>query len=216
MTELLPSSSAVADVLALRGQRGWLTPPLQPVASTGARLVLRAFGVSIERRESGAVFAPMYDVLSDRHTGELLLVAGALPLEGAMFGEILAIAARGAGFAAAAVDGVVRDIDTLATLGLPVYASATGIAGPQGRAHVASVGGVVYIGDVAVATGDFILLDEAGAVRVGGDETERDEVIVAALEYERAEGEVLAAMRAGEPLSTAYRHKAEAVARLRR
>lgn len=210
----LPSTSAIADVLALRGSDGWLTPPLQPVVAAGTTVFGRASTVRIERRDTGANWAPMYDVLSADHTGEVLVIAGATAIPGAIWGEILATAAGNAGFVGVALDGTARDITTLGAHGLPLCAAATGIAGPQGTAHLAAVGEPVNIGGVQIEGGDLIAIDDGGCVRIpaAGAAT----IIADALAYEDGEAEVLAALTRGEPLTSAYVHKSNVVARLRR
>ena len=214
MTVPTASTSAIADVLALRGQGGWLTPPLSAVVPATCRASAEVVTVQIERRDVGADFKPMYEVLSQDHRGKVLVIAGALDVGGAIWGEILTVAAMQAGFVAVAVDGFVRDIPAMTALAFPVYASGSAVVGPQGRAHVASIGATVTVGGFEVASGDHVVLDDAGCVRIKSSEI--DDVLRAATAYEEAEEKVLTALASGERLSSAYRHKADAVARLRR
>ena len=139
------STSAIADVLALKGRSGWLTPPLQPVVAARCPVVGEAVTMQIERREPGRDsgpgpdFTPMYEVLSGDHEGKILVIAGATAVGGAVWGEILARSARQAGFAGVALDGFARDLGALQELALPIYAAGTAVVGPQGRAHVSAV-----------------------------------------------------------------------------
>ena len=210
----LPSTSAIADVQALRGGAGWLTPPLQPVAPATQPVAGRAVTVQIEHRAQGPDFSPMYEVLSTDHSGAVLVIAGATAIPGAIWGEILSVAATGAGFVGVALDGTARDVSTLQDGPLSVYATNTAIAGPQGTAHVAAVGVPVTIGGVQINDGDLVVIDDGGCVCVPA--ADADSVVADALGYEDAEGEVLRALAAGEPLTSAYRHKSAFVARLRR
>ena len=214
MTVPTASTSAIADVLALRGEGGWLTPPLTPMVPATCRASAEVVTVRIERRDSGADFKPMYEVLSSDNKGKVLMVAGAIEIGGAIWGEILTVAAIQAGFAGIAIDGFVRDLAAMSALGFPVYASGTAVVGPQGRAHVAAVGEVVSIGGFDVAPGDHVVMDDSGCVRLRAHEV--NEVLAAATEYEKAEEEVLRALASGERLRSAYSHKADVVARLRR
>jgi regulator of RNase E activity RraA len=95
-----------------------------------------------------------------------------------------------------------------------MYASGTAVVGPLGHAHVVSVGTVVNIGGCEIAPGDHVVLDDSGCVRIKANELQ--EVLLAATEYEEAEEKVLSAITSGERLNSAYRHKADVVARLRR
>ena len=212
------STSAIADVLALKGRSGWLTPPLQPVVAARCPVVGEAVTMRIERRDVSAGgdapdFTPMYDVLSGDHAGKVLVIAGAVDVGGAVWGEILAHSARQAGFAAIALDGFVRDLGALHDLALPIYASGTAVVGPQGQAHVSAVNVDVVINGVTVSPGDTIVLDDSGCVCL--QSTISSDVLSAAALYERAEEEVLGALAAGERITSAYKYKSSAVARLK-
>lgn len=214
LTDRLPSASAIADVLALRGADGWLTPPLQPRVPAAAVARGAALTIRLEHRSSGADFSPMYEVLSSPMEGRVLVVAGATAIHGAVWGEILSIAAVRSGAVGVLVDGMVRDLGAVSDLGLPLYSTSTGVVGPYGTAHVVATNGSVDIGGVSVDDGDEIVLDASGCVRLPAATAAavRDD----ALAYEDAEAELMAAMQRGEPLSSAYTYKATLVARLRR
>ena len=107
------STSAIADVLALRGQSGWLTPPLAPIVAARCPVVGEVVTVQIERRDSGADFKPMYEVLSAVQAGKVLVIAGAIEIGGAIWGEILTASAQQAGFVGVAIDGFVRDVTAM-------------------------------------------------------------------------------------------------------
>ena len=211
------STSAIADVLALKGRDGWLSPPVQPIVAARCPVVGEAVTMRLERRDpaSGVTpdFTPMYSMLSGDHQGKILVVAGAMAIGGAVWGEILGQSARQAGFAGVVIDGYVRDLGALHDLGLPVYASGVAVVGPQGRAHVAEVGGSVLVNDVAVENGDTIVLDDSGCVSL--DSSESADILAAAALYAAAEEDVLAALANGERINSAYKHKSSAVARLR-
>lgn len=211
------STSAIADVLALKGRSGWLTPPLQPVVAARCPVVGEAVTMQIERREPGQEpgpdFTPMYEVLSGDHEGKILVIAGATAVGGAVWGEILARSARQAGFAGVALDGFARDLGALQELALPIYAAGTAVVGPQGRAHVSAVNADVVINGTTVSPGDTIILDDSGCVRLASSDS--SDVLAAAALYERAEEDVLVALAGGERIKSAYKHKSSAVARLK-
>ena len=208
------STSAIADVLALRGQSGWLTPPLSPIVPARCPVVGEVVTVQLERREVGSDFKPMYDVLSGDQQGRVLVIAGAISIGGAIWGEILPVAARQAGFVGVAIDGFVRDLTALQGLELPIYASGTAVVGPLGRAHFVSVNEPVEILGQNVFSGDHLVMDDAGCVVLPAHES--SEILVAAAQYEKGEEEVLSALSSGERLNSAYRYKADVVSRLKR
>jgi len=211
----LPPVSAIADVLALWGLDGWLTPPLDPVVAPPAPVAGRARTVRVEHAPagSGPGLGPLQELLSDDLSGRVVLVAGARDVPAAVFGELLAAAAKGQGAVGVAVDGRVRDVPDLEGLGLPVLAAGRCVVGPNGAAHAVAVGGPVVVGGVGVDDGDVVVLDATGAVRLAPEHA--DAVIDAARRYAAAEAAVAETLAAGAPLRSAYAQKAAVVAELR-
>lgn len=210
----VPSVSAIADVLGLWGETGWLTPPLHPVVGPPEPVLGRALTVELHAAAEGEGFASMYEVLSGDLSGRILVLAGAEGVPGAIWGEILATAAKAAGATATLLEGWARDVPDIRQLGLPLYASGLRPNGPGGRAHIRSVGGDVSVAGVTVTAEDYIVADSSGCVRVRPDQL--DAVLGAALHYAAGESAVLAALAEGEPLTSAYRHKKSVVDDLRR
>jgi 4-hydroxy-4-methyl-2-oxoglutarate aldolase len=208
----VPSVSAIADVLAMRGLGGWLTPPLEPVVAPAQPVMGRAITVELRAEPSGRGLAELHRVLSGELAGGVLVIAGATEVGGAIWGEILSRAASHAGAVAVLVEGSVRDGAAMESEGLPVYAVDERVVGPAGRVSVQTVGEPVRVGGVSVAPGDVIVVDSAGAVRVPAGVA--DAVLVDARIYTDGEEKVLAELAAGVPLIEAYRHKRAAVDQL--
>lgn len=205
--------SAIADVLALWGRDGWLTPPLRPVVPAAAPRLARVRTVEMASAPAGAGLGPVYDLLSKDLTDEVVLVAAA-DVAGAVWGEILATAAAGSGATAVLVDGRVRDAPDMQALGLPVYAVDHCVVGPAGAGHVVTTDEPVTVGSVLVAPGDHVVVDATGCVRIAA--ADLDDVLAAAARYAAAEDAVLDALVRGEPLTAAYQHKKSIVDELRR
>lgn len=212
MTDVLAPVSAVADVLALWGYDGWLTPPLVPVVRGSSVVCGRALTVQVTAGDAGPGLAGIYDVLSGDLTDRVVVIAGARPVAGAVFGEILAAAADGRGAVGVLVDGWVRDRDDMEAIGMPVLAAGERVVGPNGTAHLSGVDTDVTIDGVLVASGDTIVIDGSGCVRVPAAVADR--VLDGARRYAAAEALVAVALAEGEPLTSAYRHKKSAVAEL--
>lgn len=210
---MVPPVTAVADVLALRGKSGWLTPPLSAVVSSAEPVMGEALTIEIDSAESGADFKPMYEMLSGDLTGKVVVVAGAGRVAGAVWGEILGGAARQARATAVIVDGRVRDIEAIAAVGVPTYAADTAVVGPNGTATVRAVAGPVEVAGVTVHPGDCVVLDPDGCVVVARQD--QQQVLTDSVRYAAAEEAVVRAIAAGEALATAYRLKADVVANLR-
>jgi len=212
-TTLAPVS-AIADVLALWGEDGWLTPPLLPVIPASTPIVGRALTITVEAGSTGRGMAPIYDVLSADLTGRVLLVAGASAIPGAVWGEILTQAAMQQGATAVLVDGSVRDRPAMSELGLPVYACCESIVGPAGLAQITAVEAPVIVESTRVQPDDVIVVDGTGCVRLRA--ATADAVLAAAQRYAAAEDLVVQALNEGEPLARAYRHKKTVTDELRR
>jgi 4-hydroxy-4-methyl-2-oxoglutarate aldolase len=204
----LPSTTAVADVLALWSQPGLIDrASLQPLVRQPSAVAGPARTVRIEAGPGG--LGPLYELLSSPLHGAVLLIDAA-GVSGAVFGEVLGTAARKQGVEAVIVNGAVRDTDAVGELGLWLWARAVNTVGPSGAARVVAVDEPVEIGGATVCFGDPMLVDADGLAVATA------EVITAAHRYEAAERAVLEALAAGELLDVAYRHKAELVAELRR
>jgi 4-hydroxy-4-methyl-2-oxoglutarate aldolase len=215
MPATLPPTTALADVLQLHGLDGWLSPPLRPVAVTPIPVVGPALTVALGPGPGpqGVGLTPIHELLSDELAGAVLVVAGATVVPGAVWGEILSIAAHQVGAVAVLVDGQVRDAGATADVGIPVWALGLATAGPGGQAHVTAVREPVVVGSTSVTPGERVVVDADGVVRLP---TDREGALLRdALEYAEAETAVVAALRAGEPLRHAYRHKKAAIAAIR-
>ncbi|MEZ5251855.1 MAG: hypothetical protein R2713_22420 [Ilumatobacteraceae bacterium] len=74
---MLAPVSAVADVLALWGYDGWLTPPLAPVVRSASVVRGRALTVQVAAGDTGPGLAGIYDVLSGDLADRVVVIAGA-------------------------------------------------------------------------------------------------------------------------------------------
>lgn len=208
----IPPVSAIADVLALFGLDGWLTPPLVPIVVPAEPRMGWARTVELVAETSGSGLTPLHEIVSRDLHGEVLVIAGARPIRGAVWGEIMSRAARGQGAIAVLLDGVARDGGAMSDEGLPVLATELAVVGPAGRASVRTIGEPVEIVGVHVAPGDTIVVDASGAVRIPAADAAT--ILESARAYAEAEQQVMDALAAGEPLVEAYRFKKAAVSAL--
>jgi len=207
----LPPTTCLADVLQLRGETGWLSPPLRPMV-IAPPVLGTARTVRLAAGPGG--LGPLRDLLTEDLSGRVIVIADARHAAGGVWGEILSLAAQGRGAAGVLVDGAVRDLAALGRIGLQVWAGDQATAGPGADVHVAEIGGPVTIGSASLADGDPVLLDAEGAVALPSRTA--PDVLAAATAYARAEEEVTAELLAGRDLSEAYRHKASVVQRISR
>lgn len=196
--------SAIADVLALIGRDGWLTPPLQPIVACTTPTRSSAKTFRLEMSDSGPGLTALYEALSTDLKG-CAIVIEASSIDGAIWGEILATAAKNSGAVAAVVGGSVRDRDSVLAIDLPLYAEREIVVGPAGKAHVKEVGSALTIGSVSICQDDVIVGDSSGCVRIPLQIA--TEVLEKALDYAAAEQDILDALGRGERLNTAYLYK---------
>jgi 4-hydroxy-4-methyl-2-oxoglutarate aldolase len=103
--------------------------------------------------------------LAECRPGDVLVAATGGHVGAAVTGDLLIGVARNRGAAGFVTDGLVRDLDDLETIGLPVYAMGVTPNSPQRRGP-GSVGLPVVCGGVSVAAGDVVVGDRDGVVVV--------------------------------------------------
>jgi 4-hydroxy-4-methyl-2-oxoglutarate aldolase len=132
--------------------------------------------------------------LADCRPGDVLVAATGGHVGAAVTGDLLIGVAKNRGAAGFVTDGLVRDLDDLETIGLPVYAMGVTPNSPQRRGP-GSVGLPIVCGGVLVATGDVVVGDGDGVVIVP---RARLSATLAGLEHVKAmEAATLERVRAG-------------------
>lgn len=203
MTDV-PYTAAVADVLdGLGYPNQTLTPGIVPL-EPGMRAVGPAFAVE-GRPRPGLEYEP-----SIRRILELL---GAIPAGHvavyatndrtcAQFGELSATSLAARGVAGVVLDGGCRDVDFIRREGFPVFARFVTPQDSVPRWEVVDWGHEIAIGEVRVATGDYVVGDSDGVVIVPADL--KDEVLTRAAAVVGAENDVRRAVREGVPPLEAF------------
>ena len=193
---------------------GVLSPPLSSFTKLADRVSGSARTVRLAAAEppDGSLDA-LYTLLDEDLTGAVLVVGGAEDIEAAVWGQILARAARRAGAVAALVGGAVRDRWELTGEGLPVWGLSECTVGAVGVARVVGVDEAVAIGDSAVEPGDTIAVDPHGVVALPAEDA--GELLAAARDLAAGEETLLAELEDGTELARAYDHKRSAVDRIR-
>jgi regulator of RNase E activity RraA len=98
--------------------------------------------------------------------GEIAVVGTQKSLRNAPWGELLSTASKARGARGAIIDGLVRDVQKIESLGLPVFASGIKPVDSMGRGWVTAYNLPVECGEVLVHPGDFVFADYDGAVVV--------------------------------------------------
>jgi 4-hydroxy-4-methyl-2-oxoglutarate aldolase len=124
----------------------------------GARVSGPAFTV----QGAGGDNLALHHAVLTAPAGHVLVVdAGGAPF--GHWGEVLAVAAQQRDIAGLVIDGGVRDVDALATLGFPVFARHTSIRGTR-KLFRGALGTSVEVGGVTVHTGDLVVGDADGVI----------------------------------------------------
>jgi 4-hydroxy-4-methyl-2-oxoglutarate aldolase len=181
MTDAIAELAALgsATVYEAGGRRGYVDLDLIQVLA-GTRVAGPARTVACGQDDNLMVHA----VMSQVQPGEVLVLTMPEPRPVALVGDLLATQAKAHGAAGMLIDASVRDIDTLAELGLPIWSRWVRVKGAT-KDITGTIGDPVEVGGATIRQGDIVVMDADGAAVV---EAERvDEVLEASLERERKE-----------------------------
>ena len=126
--------------------------------------------------------------------GDVLALATGGYEDAAVIGDHVAAIAKSLGLVAVVTDGVVRDIDGLEQVGLPVFCRGLTPNSPY-KHGPCEVGTRITLGGVAIDPGDLLIGDRDGVVAV--PRTRVDEVISALEDVRRKERETGERIAAG-------------------
>jgi 4-hydroxy-4-methyl-2-oxoglutarate aldolase len=149
-------TSFIVDAMSGTGALDWRIKPL-----VGRSLVGVALTCDCGPLDNLAFMA----ALAECRPGDVLVVATGGFVGAAVTGDLLIGVARNRGAAGFVTDGLVRDLDDLETIGLPIYAMGVTPNSPQRRGP-GTVGAPVVCGGVVVASGDVVVGDRDGVVVV--------------------------------------------------
>jgi regulator of RNase E activity RraA len=132
--------------------------------------------------------------------GDVIVVEQRTGVEAAGWGGVLSNAARIRGVAGVIVDGPARDIDEALMLQFPVYSRSTTPRTARGRIQEIATGATVTIGEVSVASGDYVLADSTGIVFLPAGSA--DGILTVAEEVAAREAAMTRDIESGGPVGT--------------
>jgi 4-hydroxy-4-methyl-2-oxoglutarate aldolase len=156
----------------------------------GARVAAPAFTVACAAGDNLAIHAGVVDAPP---ASVLVVQVDGTPGRG-YWGEVLTTAAEARGLAGIVIDGGVRDVDALHAHGFPVFSACIALPGAV-KEGGGSVGAPVRVGDVDVATGDWVVGDIDGVVVVPS--AALDDVLAEARARAEKEAAMFARLREG-------------------
>lgn len=151
------STGWVADANGRRGALAWQVRPLTRA--------VRFCGVALTVRTRARDNLAPYAALRYAQPGDVLVVAASAYEESSVAGDVLLGLARNAGVVALVTDGMVRDIEGLDAVGIPVFARGLTPNAPH-RDGPGAIGEAVTLGGVIVQPGDIVVGDANGVVAV--------------------------------------------------
>jgi 4-hydroxy-4-methyl-2-oxoglutarate aldolase len=126
--------------------------------------------------------------------GEIMVIAARGSGDVAIIGEIVVECAKYQKCGGIVIDGAVRDISALRTLGVPVYATGATPRGPH-KGFGGEIDVPISCGDVVVAPGDLVLADDDGVTIV--PRAMCDEILPLGEAQVRKEADVIAKVKTG-------------------
>lgn len=195
----IPTAS-LSDALDGIGMRGFMDYCIKP-RTVESRVVGQAITVkdkisnkkatpikaleAIEEAEKGCVFVRVIENASGEEASNI-----------ALFGGIMASAAKAKGLGGAVLDGGLRDVSECKSLGFPVFSRSVVPTNSVGRTEVVDVNVPIVCGGVLVNPGDIIVGDADGVVVIPKDRLE--EVVQRALKIEDVEKKMVSDIGKGE------------------
>jgi regulator of RNase E activity RraA len=206
-TTVASVSDAVDQVV---GVRGYLSHDVRPFVT--GRVVGRARTSLVRaatREQASPALAVKHSVemIDSAQPGEVGVIVMEGTLDVAAIGGLMGTAAKARGMAGMVLDGAVRDIAELRSLGLPVYARSASPATAVSRYASVAKDIEVECAGVKVRPGDIVVADEDGVVIVPADKAEA--VLKAAEDIDQRESAMV-------PIIKELKSLAQAIAKFNR
>jgi len=147
-------------VVDAQGRRGALPHWIRPLSRQS-----RFVGTALTVRTRPADNLAPYAALRFARRGDVLVVAVDGSTTTSIIGDVLLGMAKNAGVAACVTDGLVRDIEGINQVGIPMFAQGLSPNSPF-KDGPGEIGGTVSLGDVMIAAGDLLVGDIDGVVVV--------------------------------------------------
>ena len=156
----------VANIADNMGRISCVDQGIKPM-SNACRILGTAFTVK-EPAGDNLMFHKALDMLQE---GDVLIIDGNGCMERSQCGEIMSTYAYKKGCAGIVVDGVIRDLEGIRKLPIPVYARGVQANGPL-KNGLGEIGVPVPIGGIVIYPGDIIVSDADGLLAIRPYEAE--------------------------------------------
>ncbi|MFL9957741.1 MULTISPECIES: RraA family protein [Paraburkholderia] len=171
------------------GRRGALHGDIQPLVPS---MVVAGPAFPVEVRPGDNLM--FHVALAIAKPGDIIVVDGKGYQSAALFGELMVTQAIAAKLGGLVVDGAARDVATLRSSSMPIFANGRNPAGPT-KGLDGRIGVPISLGGVSVEPGDLVIGDCDGVVVI--PRADVDKVLKAAQKKLEAEAHRLAEIRDG-------------------
>lgn len=184
----LLSEAPTGWVVDSNGRRGALDYRVRPLTRA-----MRFCGVALTVWSRARDNLAPYAAIQYAKPGDVMIIATDGYEEASVVGDVLVGMAKNQGVVAFVTDGVVRDIDGLNAVGIPVFARGVSPNSPS-KDGPGTIGLPIVLGGVAVNSGDVVMGDQDGVVIVAREALES---VVAALSEVKAKEDKMEKLVAG-------------------
>ncbi len=153
-------------VVDANGRRGALDYRVRPLTSA-----MRFCGVALTVQSRPRDNLAPYAAIRYAKPGDVMLISTDSYEEASVAGDVLLGMAKNQGVCALVTDGLVRDIDGLNAVGIPVFARGLSPNSPH-KDGPGKIGLPIYVGGVMVNSGDVVIGDKDGVVVVAREALE--------------------------------------------
>lgn len=160
------SEAPTGWVVDANGRRGALDYRVRPLTRA-----MRFCGVALTVWSRARDNLTPYAAIQYAKPGDVMIIAADGYEEASVVGDVLVGMARNQGVSAFVIDGMVRDIDGLNAVGIPVFARGLSPNSPY-KDGPGTIGLPISLGGVAVNAGDVVVGDQDGVVVVAREALE--------------------------------------------
>lgn len=176
-------------VVDANGRRGALHFSVRPMTRA-----MRFCGVALTVHSRPRDNLAPYAAIQYAQPGDVLIIATGAYEEASVAGDVLLGMAKNHGVCALVTDGVVRDVDGLNAVGIPVFARGLSPNSPF-KDGPGTIGLPISLGGVAVNAGDIVIGDQDGVVIVARESLE--DVLAALADVKAKEAKMDQSVRDG-------------------
>ncbi|GAB9463695.1 hypothetical protein Gpo141_00001144 [Globisporangium polare] len=143
-----------------------------------------------------------FNYVDTAEVGQVIVISAPEGSTSAVFGGLLATAAKARSVAAVVTDGRVRDIQEMSSIGFPAFSRGTSVHGQRSSTTVVDVGCPIVVAGCVVRNADIIRADINGVVVIPGERA--NDIAIKAEQIEEQDNRIADAVQQGEPLQRCF------------